>query len=130
MMCIPRFNQKRYCMKLYLSSYEYPDFDIPREILEYRKIVIGDRHCLSVSVDNPVLGQKYGSTQDVNELYLINRFDETAFDRLRGFPIEVYVLIARNPSIEVSSIDDLENIAWACIYDDPQDARQHKLRGL
>lgn len=117
-------------MKLYLSSYEYLDFDIPREILDYRKVVIGNRHCLLVSVDNPVIGQKYGLTQDVNELYLINRFDEMAFDRLREFPIDVYVLIAKNSSIEISSINDLENIAWACIYDDLQDARQHKLRNM
>lgn len=116
-------------MKLYLSSYEYPDFEIPREILDYRKIVIDNRNCLLVSIDNPVIGQKYGLTYDIKKLYLINRFDESAFDRLCNFPIDVYVLVVKNPTMDrISSIDDLENIAWACIYDDLRDAQQHKLR--
>lgn len=128
MVQIPHSNQIK-SMKLYLSSYEYPDFEIPREILDYRKIDIDNRNCLLVSIDNPVIGQKYGLTHDVQELYLINRFDELAFDRLCEFPIDVYVLVAKSSFMDrISSIGDMENIAWACIYDNLRDAQQHKLR--
>lgn len=47
-------------MKLYLSSYEYDDFESPKEILQYHKTIIGDRNVMVVDVDKPLIGQKYG----------------------------------------------------------------------
>jgi len=47
-------------MKLYLSSYEYNDFEIPRKVLQYQKIKLDDRNALVIEVDKPLIGQKYG----------------------------------------------------------------------
>ena len=68
-------------MKLYLSSYEYESFEIPREILEFRKETIDNRNILVVNVDKPIIGQKYGLLGiDIQTLYLV-RANELAFDK-------------------------------------------------
>ena len=116
-------------MALYISSYEYEDFAIPRRVLHYRKIKINDRNCLIIEVDKPLIGQKYGlSNYDVNVLYLINRVDECAFDTLSKFPIDVYVLIAKTSQIvNPILLTELQNIAWACLYDNEVDAYEHRI---
>jgi hypothetical protein len=116
-------------MKLFLSSYEYEDFATPRSVLQYRKTKIDDRNCLVVEVDKPLIGQKYGFLDcDVNTFYLVNRIDDSAFDTLNKFPIDVYVLIAKTPQIvNPISLTELQNIAWACLYDNEIDAFEHRI---
>ena len=116
-------------MKLYLSSYEYSDFEIPRKVLRYQRIKLDDRNALIIEVEKPLTGQKYGLLgNDITKFYLINRFDENAFDMLNKFPIDVYVLIVKNPeAINTSSLSELQNIAWACLYDNEKDAINHRV---
>jgi len=115
-------------MKLYISSYEYEDFATPRRVLHYQKMKINDRNCLIIEVDNPLVGQKYGLLCDVDTLYLINRVDEHAFDTLNKFPIDVHVLIAKTTKITSPiSLSELQNIAWACLYDNEADAYEHRI---
>lgn len=113
-------------MNLYLSSYEYNDFKISRKVLQYKKTKLDGRNTLIVEVDKPLIGQKYGLLdKDVTKFYLVNRFNEDAFDKLNQFPIDVYVLIVKNyETINPSSLSELQNIAWACLYDNEKDALQ------
>ncbi len=116
-------------MNLYLSSYEYHDFASPRKILKYHKTVINKKNVLIVDVDTPIIGQKYGlSGHDVIKIYLVNRVDESALIKLEKFPIDVHILIPKNiKSLEPSSMSQLQNIAWGCIYDNEIDARNHRI---
>ena len=116
-------------MQLYLSSYEYELFRNPRKILHYRKEIIDNRNILIVEVDQLIIGQKFGLLDtDISTLYLINRFNEQAFDNLESFPIDVHVLIPKSSrNLLPSSLSDMQNIAWACLYDNIQDAEKHKM---
>ena len=117
-------------MKLYLSSYEYESFEIPREVLNFRKETIDNRNALVVEVDKPIIGQKYGLLgNDIQTLYLVNRVNEQAFDRLDSFPIDVHVLIPKSSeNLVPKTIADMQNIAWACLYDNEEDAKKHKIQ--
>jgi hypothetical protein len=117
-------------MNLYLSSYEYNDFAVPRKIIHFQKIILSNKNVLSIEVKEPLIGQKYGLLDtSITKLYLVNRFDEQAFDQLNNFPIDVYVLIMRNiKDIEPVNLQDLQNIAWACLYNNERDAKKHKIR--
>lgn len=116
-------------MNLYLSSYEYSDFEITRKVLKYQKIMLDDRNVLVVQVDKHLIGQKYGLlNNNVSKFYLVNRVDENAFNKLDKFPIDVFVLIVKSfNTVNPSSLSELQNIAWACLYDNEADAKSHKL---
>jgi hypothetical protein len=116
-------------MELYISSYEYEDFAIPRRILHYRKTKIDNRNCLIIETDKPLIGQKYGLLNcDIDIFYLINRVDEYAFDTLNQFPIDVYILILKTAEIiNPISLSELQNIAWACLYNNEADAYEHRI---
>jgi hypothetical protein len=116
-------------MILYLSSYEYNDFASPRKILKHNKTVIDKKNVLIVDVDTPIIGQKYGlAGNDLIKLYLVNRVDESAFIKLEKFPIDVHILIPKSvENLEPSSMSQLQNIAWGCIYDNEIDARNHRI---
>lgn len=116
-------------MKLYLSSYEYSDFEMPRKVLQYQRTKLDDRNALVIEVDKPLIGQKYGLLgNDITKFYLVNRVDENAFNKLNKFPIDVHVLIVKNPeTINPSSKSELQNIAWACLYDNEKDAINHRV---
>ena len=119
--------------KLYLSSYEYDTFAIPRRVLHYRKTTIQCtnciRNCLVIETDNPLSGQVYGlQNHTVNTFYLVNRVDEYAFDTLDKFPIDVHVLIVKTTEqLNPTSLSELQNIAWACLYDNETDAYEHRV---
>lgn len=115
-------------MKLYLSSYEYNDFDTPRKVLSFYKSIVENRNVLIIEVDLPLIGQKYGLLdKDVSKFYLINRVNENAFDTFQKFPIDVHVLIPKSVNnLSPSTFSELQNIAWACLYDNIEDAKNHK----
>lgn len=116
-------------MKLYLSSYEYKDFEIPKEITHFHRMVLEDRSVLIVEVKQPLVGQKYGLlNNDITSFYLVNRVDENAFEKLDRFPIDVHILIIKeNITINPSSFKELQNVAWGCLYDNEKDAIEHRI---
>ena len=115
--------------QLYISSCEYKDFATPRRVLCYQKAKIDNRNCLIIEVDKPLIGQKYNlKDYDPDVFYLINRHDENAFDKLNVFPIHVHVLIVKTyVKLIPSSLDDLQHIAWACLYDNEEEAYKHRI---
>ena len=114
-------------MELYISSYDYASVFAPRRVLHYQKTKIDNRNCLIVEVDEPVIGQQHGLLdRDINTLFLINRHDEYAFDKLNKFPIHVHVCIVKSIEIReehVTALSDLQQIIWACLYNNETDAR-------
>lgn len=117
-------------MKLYISSYEYKEFDIPRKIHHFIKGKIDNRNALIVDVDIPIIGQSYELFDyDIQTLYLINRVNENSFDKLDSFPIDVHVLIPKShKNLAPKALSEMQNIAWACLYDNEEDAQNHKIK--
>lgn len=113
-------------MNLFLTSDDYADFLIVRKIIDYQKTVIDNRNVLKVVVNEPLIGQKYNlGTYDPDVVYLINRHDENAFDKFNAFPIGVHVLIVKTTTkLTPTSLDDLQHIAWACLFDDETTANE------
>ena len=111
-------------MNLFLTSGDYTDFLILRKIIYHQKIVIENKNVLKVIVDVPLLGQKYNLRDyDPDVFYLVNRHDEKTFDKFNVFPIHVHVLIIKSKTkLSPDSLDDLQHIAWACLYDNETDA--------
>jgi hypothetical protein len=117
-------------MKLYISSYEYETFEKSREILSFQNMIIENRNILVVKVDTPIIGQKYGlGGIDIQTVYLLPRFIEDPFNKLDIFPIDVCVLIPISvKNLVPKSLSDLQNIAWACLYNNKKDAKNHKIK--
>lgn len=119
-------------MELFISSYDYMDFVKPRKILRFQHIQISGRKGLIVDVDVPLDGIKYGRQEkELHQLILLNRVDEHAFDSLKKFPIDVFVLIEKesgNREQNPIEVRELKNIAWACLYNNEKDAAKHKFK--
>lgn len=119
-------------MQLFLSSYDYAEFSPTRKIMQFRLIRIDGRNALVVEVDLPVDGSKYGCQQkEIHQLFLLNRIDEKAFDSFKRFPIDVFVLIEKREGFKDQNsieLNELDNIAWACLYNKEKDAISHKIK--
>jgi len=112
---------------MYISSYDYNDFEKSRKILVFNKIFIDTRNVLVTEVSEPLNGQNYGLEGEISTLYLINRVDEHAFDKLSKFPIDVHVLIVKDIKTKFpSSLSELQSIAWATLYDNEYDSKWNK----
>lgn len=119
-------------MQLFLSSYEYADFAQPRKVLRFQRVQISGRKGLAIDVDIPVDGNKYGNSEkELRQLFLLNRIDEDAFDSFKKFPVDVFVLIKKGSGaqeLESVELNELKNIAWACLYNNEKDAIKHKFK--
>lgn len=117
-------------MEIFLSSYDYEEFYAPRKIVGFQKGVIANRNVLIAEIDTPVIGQKYGfGDKDITKVYLVIRFDDSLFEKLDTFPIDVYILIphTHDKIHDNKSFKDFDNIAWGRIYNNLQDAKTHRL---
>jgi hypothetical protein len=116
-------------MKLYISSYDYNDFEIPRKVIGFERFQLDGKDILAIKVKQPLIGQKYGLLgNDITKFYLVNRVDESAFKNLNKFPIDVHILVVKSSAtIEPNSLEELQNIAWGCLYDNKQDAKEHRV---
>lgn len=110
-------------MKLFLTSDDYVDFEIVRYILKYRHIFIEGIEALEVITDIPLTGQNYGLGDfDPNTFYLINRHNNSYLHDLNTFPIAVRVYIINEKGINDLTFNTLQQIAWAEVYDNFNDA--------
>ncbi len=112
-------------MKLYLSSYDYEEFNIPKEIVSFNHILIENRNALLISLKVNIYGFKYGINRELNECILLSRFDDRLLKDLNKFPIDVHVFIFNDNTI--NSFKNMTNIAWACLYNNKDDAKLHRL---
>lgn len=114
---------------LYLSSTEQKDFEESREVVVSKKLEIDGREFLLLSTKECLIGQSYGfGGRDIYDFYVTNRSQGESVHGIDKFPFYVYVLIPKSPEKMVpKSISDLQNIAWAWLYDNEADAKKHKL---
>jgi hypothetical protein len=115
-------------MELFLSTNDYVGFEEPRKIIEYDFINISNRVVMRAKVDIPVIGQKYGyGGQDIDILYLVGRFDDGSLRELTNFPVHVHVLIPKPDHLDFSTVTEMINIVWAVVYDNLDDAKNHRI---
>lgn len=97
--------------------------------MRYSKLVIEKRSVIKMEIDDPLIGQKYGwPTKEIRVLFVTNRFKEDVnyWEGLNSFPIYVRVLIPiKVENSNPISFSDLREIAWACIYNNEEDAKNH-----
>ena len=110
---------------MYLSSYEYEEFNNPRMIIKLDKLKIENRIVFKVIVDIFIFGQKYGlGGIKINTLYLIGRFENS--EDINSFPFEVHVLIPKESNYDtIDSLSQFQNIGWASLYNNKKDASEH-----
>lgn len=119
-------------MNLFISSSDYCNFNIVRTVLYYEIILIDDIEMMLIETNIPIIGQPYGlGALDPSKFYVANRYigAQRQLKELKQFPIEVYVYIVSNTSEynKIEHISQLQNIAWACLYDNETDATQHRV---
>lgn len=116
--------------QIFLSSYDYSNFSILRNITNYQWTTLDERNCLIVTVDLPLLGREYNLPDvPITTHYLTNRHldDRGIFRDLSSFPINVYVLIPKSLDDKIISLNQLQNISWATLSDNLKDAEDHRI---
>ena len=109
--------------QLFISSYEYDNFDKPRKVKLVKEIELKGKSCLFVEFDIPVNGAEYGYPNELlYDFLLVPRFDKNALSELQKFPIEVHIFIAKASEKKKYNLEEMTNIAWACLYDNYSDA--------
>jgi hypothetical protein len=117
-------------MSLYLSSEEYVDFKEVRKIVEHKNVIIEHRNVIIAKITPPLIGQKYGwGKDDIDTIYLTNKFveDVESIKTLDKMPLNVIVLIPKAQNITPTSLAEFDNIAWSCLYDNKEDAKEYKI---
>lgn len=89
--------------------------------------MIENRYVLVIDVDIPLSGDKRGfPNQNISTFYLIDRFQLDSFLSLDKFPMYVHVFIPKNIDETIfSSLSQLRSIAWASLYNNYEDAKNH-----
>lgn len=109
-------------MNLYLMSLDYYDFQTIRKVLEYRYITIDGIQVLKIRTDLSIIGQKYGlGDYNPDVFYLTNKYNNDNLIHLTGFPIAVVVHITMSVNKNPIHFSDLQNIAWAELYNNISD---------
>jgi hypothetical protein len=113
-------------MALYISSSDYTYFAKPNEILSYNLEMISHKQLLKIELRDPVLSDGLFSIKGNNhyEFYLLARYNKLDLIKLNKFPIAVYVLYF--PTDGKKEIENFQNIAWANIYDNFEDALDYE----
>ncbi len=105
--------------KLFLSSTDTIDFEVPRKILEINHLRMDETPVLHVRLDRPVaVFDQQPSGFVTNWVFLTNRHigNENQIEHLESFPIEVYVLVPKQAKTLPTKLEDMRNIAWATIH--------------
>ena len=109
--------------ELFISSYEYDSFAIPRKVKIVKEIELVGKNCLFVKFDKPVNGEEYGQGNELLiDFLLVTRFDKKALWELKKFPIGVHVFIMKISENGSYNLEEMTNIAWANLYDKYSDA--------
>jgi hypothetical protein len=115
---------------LYLSSLESVRFEPVRECEFVDLLTFDTGKVAAVAMLRPgVPGQDFGIGEDVEQVILATRHEDTSIDEIDEFPCFVFIAIPdggkRIPSTPVRK-DDLQIIGWGELYRSADDARDHK----
>lgn len=111
----------------FLASSEGYGLERPRCCYRLRRIAgrSGDDYLL-VTVDPPIVGQRYGlGSEDIDRVVLATRHEEASLFPISSWPVFVHLArLMREPAEgDTLTIDDLEEIGWAEIYRTEKDAQ-------
>lgn len=109
-------------MDLYISSYEHDFLNSPvkvqesevREIDGFCFMYIKLEHAISFNIDNEI--------NILNDFFLLPRYKNKRKDNFGKYPLEVYLI-----DVDGISSKKKESFAWAVLYNDFEDARNHSV---
>jgi hypothetical protein len=115
----------------YLASMEYRDLEEPRKCF-FMRLLRSEQggEFLLVSIDPPVIGQPYGlGPRDIHQLILSPLFEDDSVAPISRWPLAVRVYRLLSDPLGPGAIarSDVEQIAWAKIFQTERDARQQQM---
>jgi len=113
----------------YISSLESYYFDEPKEIELVHLISLKERTYIKAKISPPIIGQPYGlGDKDIDFIILLARHIGKDLSRLDSLPMDVYILYPKdNISYENLNKENLDILAWATLYNNFKDAKEHKI---
>lgn len=114
---------------LYLSSLDSVRFEPVRECHFLRKLRFDTgKECALVRLDPPVVGQDFGSGQDLDQFVVAARHEGGTLFPVSEFPLFVFVGLLRDGVAGAAEIStaDVQVIGWGELYRTAEDARAHR----
>jgi hypothetical protein len=113
----------------YLSSLDSHRFSPTRECVFIKRLRFGTgKECALVHLSPGVVGQEYGSLEDLEFFVLANRHEGESLFSIKSFPCFVFIsrpLVDNVKNFDEISSDDVEIIAWGELYRSKYDADNH-----
>lgn len=97
------------------------------DFLAFMRFATG-KECVLAKVDPPILGQQFGSTEDITTVVLANRHEGETLSNILEFPCFVHVALPLIDEIyqkDFLSTSDVKNIAWGELHRSKHDAENH-----
>ena len=113
---------------LYLSSLESLRFEPVRECQLLRRLVFDTgKECALVRLTPPVIGQDFGSGQDLEQFVVAARHEGGRLFPVSEFPLFVFIGLLQEGAEEAAEIStgDVQVIGWGELYRTAEDARTH-----
>jgi hypothetical protein len=115
--------------RYFLSSLESTKFSVTRECVFQKRLRLRTgKECVLVKVSPPVIGQEYGTGEDVDLFVITARHEGRGLSPIEEFPC--FVFIARPLIDDIETPDEIEKrdveiVAWGELYRTKSDADQH-----
>lgn len=113
----------------YLSSLESQIFEPTRKCTFLKKLGFNTgKDCVIAEIDPPVIGQQFGSGDDITYVVLANRHEGDTLFPIKEYPCFVFIarpLIENIFSSKIISKYDLQIMAWGELYRSKSDADNH-----
>lgn len=113
----------------YLSSMESKTFSNTRQCLFLKTLYFDTgKKCVLAKITPAVIGENFGSAEDIEYVVLVSRHDEDSMSLLTEFPHFVFIaksLVNDIGSKLTISKSDLQILAWGEIYRTKADADNH-----
>lgn len=113
----------------FLSSLDYKTFSVTRKCVFQKRLRFRTgKDCVLVRVSPPVIGQAYGTGEDINLLVIAARHEGKGLFPIEEFPCFVFItrpLIDDIEAHEEIGKEDVEILGWGELYRTRADADQH-----
>jgi len=113
----------------YLSSLDSTTFEPTRKCRFLNKLTFDTgKECVFAELEPPVVGQQFGTREDIKYVVLANRHEGDTLFPIKEFPCFVFItrpLIENIFNIPVITKDDLHILAWGELYRTASDADNH-----
>lgn len=114
---------------LYLSSLESSRFEPVRRCEPIHRLQFATgKDAILVKVEPPVVGQDFGSADDIDVLLVTPRTEGGQLFPISEFPLFVYICLPITDLTSSTNVatDDVTVIAWGELYRTAEDAAEHR----